>query len=395
MPRYSSMTSAAAIPRGFTGAQSVAVVALGVTAGCVPSLQPLLLGALMDQGRLDAAQIGQAATCEALGMAAAMTLAAVMLRPDRLRSLAVAAIIGAVAANAGTGVASGAAIIALRGLAGLCSGLLLWILIGYMARAAVPGRTFAVYVTVQASLSFTLSLLLSALVLPSFGAAGGFALLAAANAALIIAVALMPRAYAPAAGGKVGGAPPLAGIVALLGVMFFLAAVMAFWVYVIPLGRHLGHPANSVSSAVSAAIGVQIAGGLAAAALASRLRPSLACLGGAAVLAVSVIAFLNLSGTIALFATLAAFSFCWMFVPPFQMPLLIGIDPTLRTAMLIGSAQLLGNAVGPLLASGVVGEADIQPAAVVSLACAGLCIALTVTAGWMRSRVSLAAGVSP
>jgi hypothetical protein len=40
-----------------------------------------------------------------------------------------------------------------------------------------------------------------------------------------------------------------------------------------------------------------------------------------------------------------------MFVPPFQMPLLIQVDPSMRAALQIGSAQTFGIAVGPIAAS--------------------------------------------
>jgi MFS transporter, DHA1 family, inner membrane transport protein len=359
---------------------AVAIVAMGVAAGCVPALQPILLGALMDQGRLTTAQIGQAAMAEALGMAIAMTFAALMLQPSRLKPLALGAVIIAVLANGGTAMADGYAILLLRGVNGLCSGVLLWILVGYIARAAAPGRTFAIYVTTQAVIAFLFSVLLSNWILPAYGAAGGYALLTLVDAGLIAAVIAMPPSYAQAESGDTRGRPPLSGIIALVGVAFYLAAIMAFWVYVIPMGKQLGHNVGSLNGAVSAAIGVQIAGGLAAAFLATRMKPQTACLIGATVLALSIVTFLKFDSTLSLFIALGSFSFFWMFVPPFQMPLLITIDPTLRSAMLIGSAQLLGNATGPMLSSQAVSDSNTLPAATVALVCVGLCAVLTIVA---------------
>jgi MFS family permease len=359
---------------------AVAIVAMGVAAGCVPALQPILLGGLMDQGRLTTAQIGQAAMAEALGMAISMTFAALILRPNRLKPLALGAVLIAILANAGTAMASGNAVLLLRGVNGLCSGVLLWILVGYMARAAAPGRTFAIYVTSQAIIAFLFSILLSNWILPVYGAAGGYALLTMVDAGLIAAVLAMPPAYAASSGGEVRGRPPLSGIIALVGVAFYLAAIMAFWVYVIPMGKQLGHNVENLNGAVSAAIGVQIAGGLAAAFLATRMKPLAACLLGTIVIALSIVTFLKFDSTLLLFLALGSFSFFWMFVPPFQMPFLINVDPTLRSAMLIGSAQLLGNAAGPMLASQVVSEGTTFPAATVALVCIGLSAMLTMVA---------------
>jgi MFS transporter, DHA1 family, inner membrane transport protein len=359
---------------------AVAIVAMGVAAGCVPALQPILLSGLMDQGRLTTAQIGQAAMAEALGMAISMTFAALMLRPSRLKPLALGAVLTAIFANAGTAMASGNAILLLRGVNGLCSGILLWILVGYMARAAAPGRTFAIYVTSQAIIAFLFSILLSNWILPFYGAAGGYALLTMVDAGLIAAVLAMPPAYAASAGGEVRGRPPLSGIIALVGVAFNLAAIMAFWVYVIPMGKQLGHNVENLNGAVSAAIGVQIAGGLAAAFLATRVKPLAACLLGTIVIALSIVTFLKFDSTVLLFLALGSFSFFWMFVPPFQMPFLIHVDPTLRSAMLIGSAQLLGNAAGPMLSSQMVSEGNTLPAATVALVCATLSATFTLVA---------------
>jgi len=190
---------------GFTLSQSVAVIAMGVTVGCIPALQPILLGGLLGQHRLTAAQIGQAATAEAIGMALAMTLAALLLKPDRLKPLALAAILAAVAANAATGFLSGFAVVLLRAVNGAASGVLLWILVGFTARAMAPGRVFAIYVTAQASVAFAMSILLSQWIVPALGAAGGYALLTLADAALLMALSscrgstLRPRPATPAA----------------------------------------------------------------------------------------------------------------------------------------------------------------------------------------------------
>ena len=277
----------------------------------------------------------------------------------------------------------------LRAVNGAASGVLLWILVGFTARAMAPGRVFAIYVTAQASVAFAMSILLSQWIVPALGAAGGYALLTLADAALLMALVFMPGFYPPPAAGDARGAPPLAGVVALLGCGLFLAAIMAFWVYVIPMGRQLGHAPASLGLAVNAAIGVQILAGLAATVLAPHLKPLLACLAGAAAASLAIAAFLTLPGDVVLYGALGVFSFTWMFVPPFQMPLLIEVDPSLRSALLIGSAQLFGVAAGPMLASPMVTDANTLPAAFVALGCAALSVLLTLGAygvRWSRSR---------
>jgi DHA1 family inner membrane transport protein len=151
------------------------------------------------EGRLTARQIGQAATLEGLGMAIAMTFAAICLKPTRLRRIATGAILAALGANLITTQVSGYQIVLARGLSGLCSGLLLWLLVGLMARGAIPGRLFAFYITTQASGTFLLSWTFTAIVVPRIGVAGGYATIAGIDLALMLAVLYMPRMYAAAA----------------------------------------------------------------------------------------------------------------------------------------------------------------------------------------------------
>ena len=66
----------------------------------------------------------------------------------------------------------------------------------------------------------------------------------------------------------------------------------------------------------------------------------------------------------------------YMIAAPFQVPMTIEADPTRRAAMQSGGAQLFGGALGPFLASRVVGERDVHPA--VFLAAALLLGALTI-----------------
>ena len=49
-----------------------------------------------------------------------------------------------------------------------------------------------------------------------------------------------------------------------------------------------------------------------------------------------------------------------MFLGPFIVPMTIDADPSRRAAMQTGAAQILGGAAGPLLASRVVGDADVR-----------------------------------
>jgi MYXO-CTERM domain-containing protein len=76
----------------------------------------------------------------------------------------------------------------------------------------------------------------------------------------------------------------------------------------------------------------------------------------------------------ALFCALCgSFGFVWLFLMPFQVRLALSADPAGRVAVLVPAVQLLGVAVGPLLASLLfVTDDDARP---VPLVCAGFALA--------------------
>jgi MFS transporter, DHA1 family, inner membrane transport protein len=74
----------------------------------------------------------------------------------------------------------------------------------------------------------------------------------------------------------------------------------------------------------------------------------------------------------------AAFGFAWMFLMPFHFSLAFRADPTGRVAMLIPAMQLLGSALGPLVASFVVTGDDASSVLIVSLGFALAAVALLV-----------------
>lgn len=352
------------------------IVALGVGAGCISGLQPLLLDLLRQAGKLEIAAMGLAATAEAAGMAVAMTAAALCLPLVRLRRWSLAALAMMALANAGTMFASGNAVIGLRFFNGAGAGLLLWILIGMLSRAAVPARLFAIYVTAQSILGFGLSQAITGLVAPEFGHVGAYGLLLGLNGLMVLAVPCMTDGFASSSGGAKGLPGLRAGLV-LMAMTAFLAGIMALWVYLLPLLAHSGFAPSTAASAVSAGLAAQVAGGLLAAVLATRIDSRIAWSLGVA-MAIAAILLMSRNSAFAMLAGAAIFGFVWIFVPPFHMPAVLAVDPTGRGAMLVGTAQLSGSVLGPLLATPVVASYGI--ASVAYLSSGWLCLSAALLA---------------
>src|SRR6185295_14074748 len=79
-----------------------AVMFVGVTGIMIAGLQPLLLGALEHENRLSPAQLGQAATAELLTMGLAAFIAGAVIKPQRLKLIAIISSLVLAAADAAT-----------------------------------------------------------------------------------------------------------------------------------------------------------------------------------------------------------------------------------------------------------------------------------------------------
>ncbi|WP_370521649.1 hypothetical protein [Novosphingobium sp. ERN07] len=360
------------------------IVVLGVGAGCISGLQPLLLDLLLKAGKLDVAAMGLAATAEAAGMAIAVTLAALCLPLQNLRKWALLALCAMALANTGTIFGSGGAIIALRFLNGLGAGVLLWVLVGMLARAPDPARLFAIYVTAQSVLGLCLSQAISGLVAPDFGHVGAYGLLLGLNALMLLAVPAMVDGFDAAAQGS-RGLPGLRAVIVLLAMTAFLAGIMGLWVYLLPLLGAGGFAPDTAASAVSVGLAAQIAGGLLAALVGAHIGARTAWIAGIA-LAIGAIALMNGGGSAFLMlAGAALFGFVWIFVPPFHMPAVLAVDPSGRGAMLVGTAQLSGTVIGPLVAAPVVTAQGVSAVWTLSAAWLALSLALLAAAQFHKT----------
>src|SRR4051795_7945371 len=75
----------------FTPTEAAACIALGLLALLIAGLMALLLGALAEEGRLSASGIGLTAMLEALSTGVVPGAAGMLLKPVRLRPIAVVA----------------------------------------------------------------------------------------------------------------------------------------------------------------------------------------------------------------------------------------------------------------------------------------------------------------
>lgn len=354
----------------FSPVEAGAAIALGVLALLVAGLFGLLLAALAEEHRISAAGIGLLTMLEALSTGVVTSLAGILFKPVRLKTVALVATVVLIALDLATVRASGGSIFVVRGLAGAAEGVLLWISIGFISRSATPERWAAVLFTGMGVTQLIAATAASTLVLPRFGANGGYLMVAGAMVLAVPVALLLPSRLGsvPGAHGATSGAPPFRGWVALFGTVCMAASLTAVSIYLVPLAKQAGLSIATARTAISVALACQMGGGVLATWLGGRVRYiTVFYVTGAiffatwAVYAIHAPAwlFLAMTGVAALAAFVAG---------PFLVPMTIEADPSRRAAMQSGAVQILAGALGPLLAALSVREHEIRGVLVLGFA---------------------------
>ena len=380
LPRIRVSTPAEWIGARPASLQLGAILLVGVSGVLIAGLQPILLGTLLQEGRITAAQLGHAATVELLVMGAASAYAGGRWRPARLRTIGIVSALLLAVLDASTAGTSGEAVTLLRALAGAPSGVLIWIAVAMIARSPMPERWSGLYLTLGTLAQFITAAVLTAWVMPRFGANGGWIALAGLCCIAAAAASLLPDGFAELPANEANSELPSArGWTALAAVFAWSAFIVGVWVYVEPLSRQSGHAPEVAGTAVAVSLGCQVLGGVCATLLAGRLRWLPVLVVCAVCNAACLLVFATLPAQWGFLLAAAVFGFLWLFTLPFLVPMVIAADPSRRAAVLVGGAQLLGGGLGPLLVSLLVTDAEARGALV--LGAVALTTALLIAAG--------------
>jgi len=382
-----------AIGPSLTLVPAISAIVLGSLALLMVGVMAVLLGTLADNGRLSAAGIGQCATLESLAMGVTAGLSGAFLKARHLRWIAAISSLALALLDFATMPASGTNVLILRTLAGIPEGLLLWLTVGMIARTETPERWAGFYWTalVAAQLAMALAFVY---IIPAFGTEGGFAALGLTTLIGVAAATQTPNFYGDLPiNPDETGAPPLRGWWALFATLLYTSAGGAVLVYLQPLSHEAGLTADVARTSLWVSLAAQVAGGFLATVLAGRVHWfTVFC--GSTVLYISGWFAMTIAGPAWLFiAANAWIGLVIVLVGPFLVPMTIEADPSRRTAMQSGPTQLLAGAMGPLLSSFIVSDADVHGAVWlgVGLMLSGLALmgALHVTA--LRARKKLLA----
>ncbi|MBO9880036.1 MFS transporter [Xanthomonas sp. D-109] len=369
-------------------------MSIGAIALLILGVQPIVLGALVEQHLITLPGVGVVAMGEIIALGIGVALGDALLPVSWQRATAVVAALLAAALNLATVQAQGdAAFVALRAAAGLAEGVLVWVATISIVRAASPDRVTAVFMVLQALAQIALAAALALWVLPAAGWQGGFVAMAATCLLVLPLAAALPAAasQAPAAGiqcaatvtARLRWSP--ATLAPLLVAFLQMSAIGALWAYLEPLALRAGLDAHAAQLQTSWVLGMQIAGGLAAIYWVRRLSVTATLTLGSLALCLVAAAMYRVPGAPALgfAAVCVAFGFAWMFLMPFHVGLALRADAQGRVAVLVPAAQLIGSACGPLLASLLLHADDPAPVPLVGL---GFAFAAALLALWIGRR---------
>lgn len=342
-----------------------AIMFVGTIGILIPGVQPIVLGSLLTEQHITLEQLGHAASVELLIMGLTASVAAAFLPPRRLRFVAMIASLALVAGNWVTPMATGEGVTLIRAVTGAAGGLLIWVTAGMIARSAAPDRWAGVYLTVQTLAQFIVATLMAATIDSTHAAYGDFYILAAAGAVSAAASLLLPAAYEQLpvkAGEGPAGVPTPRGFAALAVSFLLLMFIVSIWVYYDPIAREAGLSSRVSDEAVSVSLAFQVLGGTLATIFAGRLKwyPVLIT---CAAIDLATVVILGMHPNKAVFlANAAVFGFIWLFILPFQVPMLIEADPSRRAAVLASGVGLLGASVGPTIVAMVIDPNDTRGA---------------------------------
>lgn len=352
---------------GVDSATLFASLVIGSVGTLILGLQPVLLGALLAEGRVSFGDLGLIAMGEMLAIGIGSMVFALLPSARNMRIKAASLLIAAALGHYLTAdAASLPSLAAIRVVTGFVEGGLIAVAVECVARTDAPGRNGGWFVSIQTVAQSVLAVVLALAIIPKWRSAGGFDLLAAVS---LLALAAVPRladdygalkSAETSTGKATSRLKPALAVAVIFTLYLFIGAI---WAYLEPLGGQSGIDAATVGVIVSLSLLLQVLGALAATALEPHIRYP-AVIGGAALAACLIATGFAMGPGPALFWLLSlATGFLWLFVVPWQISMTVAADPGRRTALLVPAAQLFGAAIGPAAAMAFMSDTDFHPAA--------------------------------
>lgn len=361
---------------------------VGAAALLVLGIQPVLLGALVDEGRMPIAALGRVATAEVIALAAGSALGPHIMMGPRIRLKTTLACMALAVVCLGVYVVHGLmALYVLRAVAGLLEGLAVGATIAIVAHTRHPDRVNGLFLAVQTIPQMLAAYLLPVTITPRWGSNAGFALLGGFALISVMGAIWLVSPAQHAERHKRGGrwcSPSV--LVALTAIAIEYAGVGGAWNYIQELGNQHHFTANAIGVALSASLGFQVVGAFFVSWIGWRVSYRLALLVGVTLQTAVVVALTQTDHPIPYAMEACLFGVFWLALQSFQILQLIALDPSRRAVLLVTPLVLIGLSLGPLLCSFVVRQGDVTGAFWVAGGLLGLSSILFQAASWRRGQ---------
>jgi fatty acid desaturase len=345
---------------------------------------PILFGALVSEGRLTQVGVGQAAMLETIFLAFGAAFGAFWMAQGAIRIKTGSVALLLVAMDVATAYArSTEAVLVDRSIAGLFAGLLLGAATTIIVRGKNPGRLSGILLGLGMLPQVAAGYLLPVYLIPAFGAASGFYLLAAGVLLAMLGILGLPSDLQPLTEEATASEPVGQPVILLFTAIVLQACGLgAAWTYLELLSHQQGFAPSVIGVAIAGSIACQVAAAWLAAWLSPRLRKWPVLLAFIALQTVTT-AFAIVTASPALFiVAVCIFGAMPPAMQPFQVSEMIVLDRTRQAALLVAPMILFGNGLGPLIASAFATQTDVRIAFWAGVAMTAVSAFFYVFAAW-------------
>lgn len=346
-----------------------------VTAYLVLGLYPLIFADMLAAGRATIPQLSRIATTDFLTVGLVSLAAPRFLSLERVRLKAFCAAMFTIAGNLWSTQLNGDAMILSRLVAGIGSGVLIWLQYAYVARTAKAGALSGIYLAVYVVGAVGVSYFTSSLIVPRFGVNGTFVAMAGIAAVTGVVALFGPKRFESmpvedrvSGAAASGRALPVPALLVLASAFFMNASSATVWIYFEPITAAANISRSVSDTAAELSLILQAVGALLGASLCGKLhyKRVLIAVGLAAAFQCAYLMFGHIT---ALTFTLVVDSMGLIgyAMIPFEIAMLIDSDPSRRSVDYFSAPVVLGSGIGPLLASIVVSDHDVRGGVALSL----------------------------
>ncbi|MGP0148314.1 MFS transporter [Pseudomonas oryzihabitans] len=370
-----------------------ACIAIAAASILVIGVQPIFIGLLTERLGLTLAQQSWTMSVEMCGSIVGTLLYLPMIRFLGPRALALGTALLLLFANTATAsVTALDPLLALRGLSGLCAGVLYSYPIYWLGSMPGQDRSFGILLFVQTAL-FASSAVIMPMIAEWQGFAGAIYYLAAWFGLVCLLSLCLPARQSPealiVAKASLRSGLTVIGVCSLLGMLFLQLSIYSLWGFVEGIASDAGVAPVDIGWAIS----LGLLGGLPGAALPSVAgrhlgRVPMILTGSLAVLGAIYLLATRIHTAADLLLAVFLMNFGWNLALSYYMSLVVTHDPSGRLTKLVGVVQVASAAAAPTLLSLIIEGNDRRSLFVLSASAILVgCVLVMVMLSWGRRQV--------